>query len=403
MAHLQKLKAATLPGLLHHNRRDNRSTLDRDNIDAERSRDNYDLVPDTVEERIREVRESHEEVTGRAVRKDAVVAASWIVTLPEDVEPEREREFFQVTARFLRERYGRDNLVQATVHVDEPGRDHMHALVVPEREGKLQASKVMNRRDLQTFHQDLSRTIEREMGCAYSVQVERGDAAEKRMNRLDQPEWQACQDAIRDAREREEQARQAMERMERQREQMQREMIIERERLEEVRQAREGAEGRVRQLQQLLRGLVERARAAVERAREQVRERGRELGRAAADIRYVLERPGEMGRARWEACAERAWGRMGYTYKNMWLAEHEYEQRERTPKMQLERAYEKSRDYNARRHERDDREQGRDTVSRDGLHGIDCVFDAAEAQRQAMSEAMRNAEREHQQRPGFER
>ena len=80
MAHLMKLKSAQLGGILHHNRRDREATLERDNVDRSLTKDNYELVPDCVEIRLEEVRASHEVAAGRAVRSDAVVACSWVVT-----------------------------------------------------------------------------------------------------------------------------------------------------------------------------------------------------------------------------------------------------------------------------------------------------------------------------------
>lgn len=345
MAHLMKLKSAQLGGILHHNRRDREATLERDNVDRSLTKDNYELVPDCVEIRLEEVRASHEVAAGRAVRSDAVVACSWVVTSPRDMTPDREREFFEQSVAFAQARYGRENVVQATVHCDEPGRNHLHVIVIPERDGKLQASKVMNRADLQTWHRDLDRHIEREMGCRYSVQVEHEHESDRRMNRLDMAEWREAQDSIRraqeQAREAQEQAREAQERAARDRA----DAAAEAARLESLRRCREQAEGRVgecrerlaqsrsegreavsrgdaaeervRGLRERLEGLRERfeqAREALDRARERLEA----LGRKIADARYVLTHPEKIGHARYEAAAVRCGREIGWDRPDRW-------------------------------------------------------------------------------------
>ena len=117
MAHIAKYKAPSVGHMLAHYRRD-RSSLERDNIDPERIKN--DLVvghytnkdgklvvgrvkpregePNwgTVESRIERVNEAQKAAGKRATRKDAVVMADVVVTLPDNVRRGDEDRFFFV-------------------------------------------------------------------------------------------------------------------------------------------------------------------------------------------------------------------------------------------------------------------------------------------------------------------
>ena len=98
MAHIAKYKAASCGHMLAHYRRD-ASSLGRENIDPTRTKGNYTLGLDdrdgkvramngiepnwaTVEGRIEGVNKAAKAAGKRAVRKDAVVMADVVVTLP---------------------------------------------------------------------------------------------------------------------------------------------------------------------------------------------------------------------------------------------------------------------------------------------------------------------------------
>ena len=123
MAHIAKYKAPSVGHMLAHYRRD-RSSLERDNIDPERIKN--DLVvghytnkdgklvvgrvepregePNwgTVESRIERVNEAQKAAGKRATRKDAVVMADVVVTLPDNVRRGDEDRFFRLTYWYLK-------------------------------------------------------------------------------------------------------------------------------------------------------------------------------------------------------------------------------------------------------------------------------------------------------------
>lgn len=72
---------------------------------------------------------------GRGTRreKEAITGFGWIVTLPKELEgnPEKERAFFEGAYNFIADRYGRENVINNSVHYDEGGLPHLHVIVCP--------------------------------------------------------------------------------------------------------------------------------------------------------------------------------------------------------------------------------------------------------------------------------
>mgnify|MGYP002562680065 CR=1 FL=1 len=195
MAHIAKYKATSVGHMLAHYRRDE-SSLGRENIDPTRTKDNYTLGLDdrdgkvgamdgiepnwaTVEGRIEGVNKAAKAAGKRAVRKDAVVMADVVVTLPENVRKEDEFKFFGYTYWFLIQKLGKENMMGGFVHRDEvrkdgsPVRDHMHVPFTPILDGRFNYKKMCPRSFYQTMHGELGDYLEKRMG--YRPEVELGD------------------------------------------------------------------------------------------------------------------------------------------------------------------------------------------------------------------------------------
>ena len=200
MAHIAKYKATSVGHMLAHYRRD-RSSLERDNIDPERIKN--DLVvghytnkdgklvvgrvepregePNwgTVESRIERVNEAQKATGKRATRKDAVVMADVVVTLPDNVRKGDEDRFFRLTYWYLSKKFGIDNMMGGYVHKDEvlkdgtPARDHMHVPFTPILDGRFNYKKMCPRSFYQSMHKELGDYLEKQMG--YRPEVELGD------------------------------------------------------------------------------------------------------------------------------------------------------------------------------------------------------------------------------------
>lgn len=165
-------------------------------IDTAFSGMNYNLAPDReisqgdfVRQRCSEVRMQN--------RKDVNVMCSWVVTAPKDLPNDELHEFFGASYNFLSNRYGKENVVSAYVHMDEIT-PHMHYAFVPvvedgKRGGyKVSAKEAINRKDLQTFHKDydahMTRIFGRDIGVLNEAtkegnksieELKRGTAAER--------------------------------------------------------------------------------------------------------------------------------------------------------------------------------------------------------------------------------
>lgn len=200
MAHIAKYKATSVGHMLSHYRRD-ASSLERDNIDPKRTKDNMvvahytnkdgqlvvgRVVPregepnwGTVERRIERVNEAQKAAGKRATRKDAVVMADVVVTLPENVRKGDEDRFFRLTYWYLSKKFGIDNMMGGHVHKDEvlkdgtPARDHMHVPFTPILDGRFNYKKMCPRSFYQSMHKELGDYLERSLG--YRPEVELGE------------------------------------------------------------------------------------------------------------------------------------------------------------------------------------------------------------------------------------
>ncbi|NBJ84097.1 hypothetical protein D5274_20355, partial [bacterium 1XD42-94] len=193
---VQKMTRGAIKGIEIHDRREKDHSLTNPDIDFSKSGENYDLCPAQNESFSEAVQRRIEQLDlKRAVRKDAVLMAQVIVTsdgaffdglkdVDEDaynawaerrascsheayisgvpftedyigglsdsppMQADRSRQFFQDAYDFLAERYGRENVISATVHLDE-ATPHMHFNFVPVTpDGRLSAKDVLTKQSL---------------------------------------------------------------------------------------------------------------------------------------------------------------------------------------------------------------------------------------------------------------
>lgn len=137
-------------------------------IDTEKTDQNYNLAPDRGMSQMDYAKQRCSEVQCLK-RKDLNVMCSWVVTAPKTLPKQDEREFFEQTYKFLENRYGAKNVISAHVHMDEIS-PHMHFSFVPVTYDKnkdiekVNAKEKVSRADLQTFHKDLEKALERHFG-----------------------------------------------------------------------------------------------------------------------------------------------------------------------------------------------------------------------------------------------
>lgn len=198
MAHIAKYKATSVGHMLAHYRRD-ASSMERDNIDPKRVKNdmvvahytNKDgqlvvgrVVPregepnwGTVERRVERVNEAQKAAGKRATRKDAVVMADVVVTLPDNVRKGDEDRFFRLTYWYLSNKFGIDNMMGGFVHKDEvlkdgtPARDHMHVPFTPILDGRFNYKKMCPRMFYQNMHRELGDYLEKRLGYRPEVEL----------------------------------------------------------------------------------------------------------------------------------------------------------------------------------------------------------------------------------------
>lgn len=206
MAHIAKYKATSVGHMLAHYRRD-ASSLERDNIDPKRTKDNMvvahytnkdgqlvvgRVVPregepnwGTVERRIERVNEAQKAAGKRATRKDAVVMADVVVTLPDNVRKGDEDRFFRLTYWYLSKKFGIDNMMGGHVHKDEvlkdgtPARDHMHVPFTPILDGRFNYKQMCPRSFYQSMHKELGDYLEGRMGYRPAIELDEETRAQR--------------------------------------------------------------------------------------------------------------------------------------------------------------------------------------------------------------------------------
>lgn len=206
MAHIAKYKATSVGHMLAHYRRD-ASSMERDNIDPKRVENdmvvghytNKDgrlvvgrVVPregepnwGTVERRIERVNEAQKAAGKRATRKDAVVMADVVVTLPDNVRKGDEDRFFRLTYWYLSNKFGIDNMMGGFVHKDEvlkdgtPARDHMHVPFTPILDGRFNYKKMCPRTLYQNMHRELGDYLEKRLGYRPEVELDEETRAQR--------------------------------------------------------------------------------------------------------------------------------------------------------------------------------------------------------------------------------
>lgn len=199
MAHIAKYKASAVGKLCAHYNRwqgiDN-PNVSRENIDKSRTHLNYTLGVyekdgkrfigkvrgsaswATVKGRIDAVNARAKAEGKRATRKDAVVMADMVVTLPPNVPPEDAYKFFWNSYQYIADRVGRGNLMGGYVHMDETT-PHMHVPFTPILDGRFNYKKMCDRKFYQTFHKGLGDRLEQKMGYRPEVELSEETRAQR--------------------------------------------------------------------------------------------------------------------------------------------------------------------------------------------------------------------------------
>jgi hypothetical protein len=178
MAHLTNYKSGGAVAILRHDERsveDKTHSRKNECIQADKTHLNYQLAPPRkgkLTEHIQAVCEANDVRLNN--RKDLNIMSSWVVSLPADVKQEEQQQFFQETHNFLENRYGKEFVLSSMVHMDETT-PHLHFCFIPvgidnKKEKTVSSKLVCTRRELQTFHKDLSKHLEKSFGRELGIE-----------------------------------------------------------------------------------------------------------------------------------------------------------------------------------------------------------------------------------------
>jgi regulator of replication initiation timing len=167
---MAKLQGKDLAGIESHMMRKHPSKTNID-IDYERSKDNVVLVDagnlkEKVQARI-------DELHLKRCRKDAVRCVDFLVTAsPESMNAmseKQQQQYFEKSLKWLKSRYGSENVMYAVVHRDE-ATPHMDVGIVPvTRDGRLSAKSIFTKKELTAVQDDFHEAVAKHYGLERGV------------------------------------------------------------------------------------------------------------------------------------------------------------------------------------------------------------------------------------------
>lgn len=178
MAHLDKYDRKQLRKISRETYRELEQDKYKNYVDSTRTNLNYSMKGyktskefiDALDDRTQNIVDH--DMDGKPPRNDPKYG-SWVITCPEQLQgdPAKVKKFFELFYDFTGERYGRKNLIDCVVHMDETS-PHATAYVVPacvsRKSGKksISAATVFSLKDMKTFHHDFNKVCEKEFGIA---------------------------------------------------------------------------------------------------------------------------------------------------------------------------------------------------------------------------------------------
>lgn len=165
---MEKYKRGDIVGIERENERDeNYKSTRNPQIDKSRTHLNYHTLPHEkkylafIDERIKEL------APKRKIKDDAVLITSFILGSNKEffggISPETQKQFFDDCTEFFAERYGKENVVSAVVHLDE-STPHLHFNLMPVTDGRLCAKELFDRTALRELQTDFYEVVGKKYG-----------------------------------------------------------------------------------------------------------------------------------------------------------------------------------------------------------------------------------------------
>lgn len=165
---MEKYKRGDIVGIERENERDENYKPTRNpQIDKSRTHLNYHTLPHEkkylsfIDERIKEL------APKRKIKDDAVLITSFILGSDKEffdgISLETQKRFFSDCTEFFAERYGKENVVSAVVHLDE-STPHLHFNLMPVTGGRLCAKELFDRAALRELQTDFYEIVGKKYG-----------------------------------------------------------------------------------------------------------------------------------------------------------------------------------------------------------------------------------------------
>ena len=165
---MEKYKRGDIVGIERENERDeNYKSTRNPQIDKSRTHMNHHTVPyekkylSFIDERIKQLSPK------RKIKDDAVLITSFILGSDKDffdrITAEQQKQFFADCTEFFAERYGKENVVSAVVHLDE-STPHLHFNLMPVTGGRLCAKELFDRTALRELQTDFYEVVGKKYG-----------------------------------------------------------------------------------------------------------------------------------------------------------------------------------------------------------------------------------------------
>ena len=159
--------------LVHCDRSDPNRTYKNQKIDHSKTYLNYNLAPEHKGMTDYEFMKKRCEEFKVLKRKDVNWLVSWVITMPTDYKGNKAL-FFREAYNFMENRYGKDNVVSAYVHLDETS-PHMHFCFVPvifdkkKQEYKVNAKQCINKVELKQIHPEMQEYLENKLQTKVNI------------------------------------------------------------------------------------------------------------------------------------------------------------------------------------------------------------------------------------------
>lgn len=165
---MDKYQRKDIIGVERENERDeNYKATKNPQIDTSRTYNNYHIMKTegsylkSINARIKELAQK------RKIKDDAVLMCSFILGSDREffdaLSTEQMCRFFYDVANFFANRYGKENILSAVIHMDETT-PHMHLNLIPVFEGRLCAKKLFDRVELRSLQSDSHETVGKKWG-----------------------------------------------------------------------------------------------------------------------------------------------------------------------------------------------------------------------------------------------